>query len=394
MRSTGYKGSWLAVSVPLPALFPESPNFSIDYPLLFVVVTLVLIGLVLIYASTYHLGFRYLKWQFLRALFGLGVLWFGTKIRVQRLGQKKVRLVLLLSTVGLMVVTLISGAETDVVRRQLGIFQPQEFAKFALIIYLAGYFSSLMEKDPQPGFVDSVVKPGAAVAVVVVLTLLQPAVGTSVLIGLSSLAVFILAGVRWRYLLIPILTGIVLTTGVILALPIIRNTRYKYIPERWDRFIAGDRYHQTQALIALGSGGPIGRGLGEGRQKYYFLPKLHKDFIFCALGEEFGFAGCLFVMLLYALFFLRALKISENTTTEFGKLLSAGIGVMITLYSLVHIAVSLSIIPTTGQPLPFISYGGSALVANLLAAGLILNISRYRRSVVSGQWSAVRGYRF
>ncbi|MGQ9707909.1 MAG: FtsW/RodA/SpoVE family cell cycle protein [bacterium] len=390
MRSNGYKGSRLLVAdyckigtnnyKPGASLYSDATKHSVDYPLLFVVVTLVLIGLVLIYASTYHLGFRYLKWQFLRALFGLGVLWFGAKIKVSRLGQKRVGWVLIVSTIGLLILTLFLGNETGVVKRQLLGIQPQEFAKYALIIWLAGYFSSLKEQDLKPKFLNSIIKPGAVVGMIVTLTLLQPAVGTSIIITLASFAMFLFAGVRWRYILFTMLFGIAVVIVGLLAMPVLRNTRYKYIPERWDRFVSGDRYHQTQALIALGSGGPVGRGLGEGRQKFYFLPKLHNDFIFCALGEDFGFVGCVVVMFFYALFFLRALRIAEKTTSEFGQLLSSGIGVVVMLYAMVHIAVSLGCLPTTGQPLPFISYGGSALVANLLAAGLVLSVSRYKRS--------------
>lgn len=358
------------------------PNANIDYPLLFIVVTLVLIGLVVVYASTYHLGFRYFKWQFLRALTGFLALWLGTKINLLRIEQKTFTWMILCITIILMAATLLFGKVLGVARRQILLFQPQEFAKFGIIIYLAGYFYHLKESNFKPGFIKSTLIPGAAVGIVVLLTLLQPAVGTSVLISISSFAVFIIAGVNWRHLLITFIVGVLSVGAGLVAMPLLRNTKYHYIPERWENFWSGDRYHQTQALIALGSGGPLGRGLGEGRQKYYFIPKLHKDFIFCALGEDFGFAGCLLVMVLYVLFYLRTLRVAEKTTSEFGQILSAGMGTMIILYALLHIAVSLSIIPTTGQPLPFISYGGSALTANLLAAGLILKISRYQRSSI------------
>jgi cell division protein FtsW len=121
--------------------------------------------------------------------------------------------------------------------------------------------------------------------------------------------------------------------------------------------------------------------LGEGRQKYYFLPKLHKDFIFATVGEEFGFAGCLVILLLYLVLLYRgAIVVGLSTTTSYGQYLATGITVVIFLYSLVHEAVTLGMIPTTGQPLPFISYGGSALIANLFGAGVVLRISRFKRS--------------
>ncbi len=359
----------------------ERPNATIDYMLLSVVVTLTLLGVVMVYASTYHRGFQYLKWQLLRAILGILALWVGTKLNIFRLARPGVRLFLLLLTIGALIATLFFGELVGVTKRNImGAVQPAEFAKFVVIIWLAGYFAELNDSGEKPTFANSFLKPWLVVMVIVMLTLLQPAVGTSFIIALSSAIMFIVAGVRWRYLFVGgVAVGLLIAIGL-LMLPILRDSKYRYIVERWDKFRTGDRYQQEQALIALGSGGPVGRGLGEGRQKYYFLPKLHKDFIFCAIGEEMGFLGCFGVMVLYLVFFLRSLRIAKRTTSEFGQLLACGIGVVIILYAFVHQAVAMSIIPTTGQPLPFISYGGSALMANLFGAGMVLKVSKYRRN--------------
>lgn len=371
----------------------ERPHAPIDYSLLILVVSLTLLGVVMVYASTYHQGLRYFKWQLVRALGGFFVLWIGTKLNVSRLAQVRTRWLLLLGAVLLLGATFFLGEVVGVTKRNImGVIQPAEFTKFVLLIWLAGYFADLNESKRAPNFINSVVKPGSVSAGMVLLTLLQPAVGTSVIVALSALAVFILVGVRWRYLFLVCLCVGIFVALALLTMPLLRNTKYRYIPERLDKFRAGDRYHQDQALIALGSGGVFGRGLGEGRQKYYFLPKLHKDFIFCAIGEEFGFIGCFITMLFYLLFFLRGMRVSLRTTQPFNQYLAGGITVMIMVYALVHQAVTLSVIPTTGQPLPFISYGGSALIANLLAAGLLLKISKFRRngaeeSINSGRWN-------
>jgi cell division protein FtsW (lipid II flippase) len=214
--------------------------------------------------------------------------------------------------------------------------------------------------------------PGLVTAVAVGLTLAQPAVGSSFIMAASALAVFFISGVRFRYILLTIL----LAAGVfVLAVRFIDYPR-----QRWERFVHGERYHQEQSLIAIGSGGPLGKGLGEGKQKFQFLPKMHNDFIFADVGEEFGFAGSLLVYVLYGLLFLRGMKISRECSGQFGQSLAAGTTAMLFLYAIVHVSVTLGVIPTTGQPLPFVSYGGSALVTNLFAAGILLNISRYRRS--------------
>jgi cell division protein FtsW len=357
------------------------PNSAIDYPLFLLLCAFGCIGLIAVYASTYHIGSSYLKSHLLRLGIGFIALLLAMKVNLRRLASRNFQWLMLIITLGLLVGAIIYGnIGGEVARRRLGVFQPQEFAKFALIIWLAGYFEELNESGRKQSFINAVVKPGMVVMVVVGVTLAQPAVGTGVIVAIASFVLFVFAGVRWRYLLtIVVVAGLLIGAGLKI-MPALRNTKFRYIPERWDNFVAGDRYHQQQALIALGSGGLFGKGLGEGRQKYYFLPKLHKDFIFCTIGEEFGFLGCSVIFLLYALLLLRMVKIGEQSATEFGRLLSGGVGAVITVYAMVHILVSLNVVPCTGQPLPFISYGGSALVANMFATGLVLNVSRHKRS--------------
>jgi len=166
--------------------------------------------------------------------------------------------------------------------------------------------------------------------------------------------------------------------AVVLAIHCVPHARV-----RWQRFASGSRYHQEQSLIGIGSGGPVGTGLGEGKQKFLFLPKLHNDFIFASIGEEFGFLGSLAIYLLYGFLFIRGMRMSREASSAFGQYLAGGISVVIFLYALVHVAVTLGLIPTTGQPLPFVSFGGSALVTNLFAAGVLLNISRFRQTRIT-----------
>ncbi|MGQ9678082.1 MAG: FtsW/RodA/SpoVE family cell cycle protein [bacterium] len=359
----------------------ERPNAHIDYSTLAVVVTLTLLGVVMVYSATYHRGFYFLKWHLLRVVGGFFALWLGTKFNIFRLARPRVRFFLLILTFAALIATLFFGELVGVTKRNIiGVVQPTEFVKFIVIIWLAGYFAELNDSGKKTTFVNSFLKPSLVVAGSVVLTLLQPAVGTSFIIAMSSGILFVTAGVRFRYLFSGILFVAILAGLSLVIMPNLRSSRYCYIVDRWDKFRAGDRYQQKQALIALGSGGPVGRSLGEGRQKYYFLPKLHNDFIFCAIGEELGFVGCFGVMVLYLIFFLRSLRIARRTTSEFGQLLAVGIGVVIILYAFVHQAVAMDIIPTTGQPLPYVSYGGSALIANLFAAGMVLKVSKYRRS--------------
>lgn len=375
------------------AIIEDLPNSPLDYQLFSVVVLMGLIGLVAIYSSTYHIGLKSLKLQIAHLIASFLAMLIATRINIRRLANRKFHWFLLLLTLGLMVGAIIYGnLAGGIARRQLGFFQPQEFGKYALIIWLAGYFDNLYESDRKHNFLNTVLKPGIVVILVVAVTLLQPAVGTSMIITVASFVMYVLAGIKWRYLLTILVTGALFVALGLGMMPILRNTKFRYIPERWDKFVAGDRYHQSQALIALGSGGPLGKGLGEGRQKYYFLPKLHKDFIFCTIGEEFGFIGCVMILLLYWLILLRTIRIGESSATEFGRLLSKGVGAMIAVYVIVHTGVSLSLLPTTGQPLPFVSYGGSALLSNMFAVGLVLNISRYKRRGLEEEGVSGRGW--
>ncbi len=357
---------------------PERPSGPIDSTVLFVVVTLVLIGVTLVYATTCHKGVAFLKSQGLRAAAGLLALSLGAKLRYT-IWNGRVKWVLLFGSLTLLVLTLVVGFVFKGAQRwmQLGTlaFQPAEFAKYALLVWLAGYFDSLKEQGrDQHGFWGFLL-PGAAVLVVVGLTLLQPAVGTSFIIAVASLALFVVVGVKWWRLAVTVGVGVVLFVVAVTCIPHARD--------RFARFRVGRHHQQKQSLIAIGSGGPFGRGLGEGRQKLQFLPKMYNDFIFAEIGEEFGFIGSAAVCLLYLILFLYGMKIGSEARTPFGQHLAAGISMTIFLYALVHIAVALGLIPTTGQPLPFISSGGSALLSNLFAVGVLLNISRYRRNRVT-----------
>lgn len=357
---------------------PERPSGPIDSTVLFVVVTLVLIGVTLVYATTCHKGVEFLKSQGLRAAAGFLALCLGARLRYT-IWNRKTKWVMLIGSAGVLVLTLAVGFMFKDVKRALGSgafsFQPAEFAKFALLVWLAGYFDSVKERGVEQRWLWGCVLPGMVVLGIVGLTLMQPAVGTSFIIAVASLALFMVAGVKWRYLLV--------TVAVSVALFVLAITCIPYARDRWTKFRGGRHHQQEQSLIAIGSGGPFGRGLGESQQKFQFLPKMYNDFIFAEIGEEFGFIGSVAVCLLYLILFLYGMKISSEARTPFGQYLAAGVTLVIFLYAVVHIAVALGLLPTTGQPLPFISSGGSALFSNLFAVGVLLNVSRYRRNRIT-----------
>lgn len=352
----------------------DRPSGPIDSTVLFVVVTLVLVGVTLVYATTCHKGVALLKSQGLRAALGLLALLLGAGVRYT-VWNSKVKWMVLLGSVAVLALTLGIGLVSHAARRWMQVwflrFQPSEFTKYALLVWLAGYLHWAKEKGREGHWWWGILLPMLAVLSVVALTLAQPALGTSFILVVASLALFLVAGARWWHVLLTAATGAAL---FVLAITYIPHAR-----DRWERFRSGERHQQKQSVLGIGSGGPFGRGLGESLQKYQYVPKLHNDFIFAEIGEEFGYVGTVAVCLLYLILFLYGMRISNEAQTSFGQNLAAAISIVILLYAGVHITVALGLVPTTGQPLPFISAGGSALVSNLLAVGVLLNISRYKR---------------
>ncbi|MBS4015348.1 MAG: cell division protein FtsW [Candidatus Latescibacteria bacterium] len=346
-------------------------------------------GLVTIYSITIHYGNTYLKHQIIRI--GVGFIALVAAINIPYSYYKgRFRNVLLIASIILLVLTLTIGKQVAEARRWAYFFQPAEIVKYILIIWLSGYFANRRENvsassDKTKNKFDKFpFLPITVVGLVVILLLLQPAIGTSVIVAMSSLLLFFISGVKIKHLLLISLVGITLIAASIITIP--------YAKKRFNDFQSGVTYQQKQSKIAIGSGKLFGKGLGEGKQKFFFLPKLHTDFIFSAIAEEFGFIGSFIVLSLFFILFSKGINISLSANDTFGQLLTVGIIFIILQYVIVHLGVTLSLLPTTGQPLPFISYGGSALVSNLFAIGIILNVSRFRRNksesgIIHNRWN-------
>ena len=251
-------------------------------------------------------------------------------------------------------------------------FQPSEFAKLTILIYVASFLSRKQNKitDFREGFLPPIMVMGA----MCLLILKQPDLGTPVLIANIVLVMLFVAGARpWH-----------LGSLVLMALPALYVLVVK-VPYRFNRIIAfldpwqdsqGVGFQLSQSQIALGSGGIFGLGLGKSVQKLFYLPAAHTDFILSIIGEELGLIGTLSVVILFVMLIWQGARIVKRTTDPFGYFLGLGIVSMIGLQTVVNIGVSIGAFPTKGLPLPFISYGGSALMFNMIAVGLLLNISR------------------
>ena len=255
-------------------------------------------------------------------------------------------------------------------------FQPAEFAKLAVIFYLA-WFLELRSSPQGPGINDPLrsLLPGfAPVFLIAGLVLLEPDMGTAAELVLIALVMFFVAGLSWRWVAAAIAVGI---PALFLA---IRMAPHRY--ERLKAFLhpsanpQGHSFQLFQSLIGVGSGGIFGVGLMEGRQKLFYLPDAHTDFIFSVIVEELGLIGGIVVLLLLAIYAWRAVRVVWNSPDGFGRMAALGITAMVAGQALINLSVVLGMVPTKGIPLPFVSYGGSSLVVMLLGTGVLLNISQ------------------
>lgn len=254
-------------------------------------------------------------------------------------------------------------------------FQPVEFLKFGFIIYFAAVMSSL--KNRVQDFRFGILPFAIMLMIIAVILFKQPDIKSFILITVTGIGMLFISGVPMKYILgIGVGTLFVLGTLVFFT---------PYLQERVKTFIdpssdpRGSSYQIQQSLIALGSGGIFGRGLGQSIQKFTYLPEAQGDSIFAVLGEELGFVGALGTLCLYLLFAMRGLRIANNGGDTFSRLLVSGIVIIITMQALMHIASITGVFPLTGVPLPFMSLGGTSLMISFLAMGIVLNVSKFQR---------------
>lgn len=283
------------------------------------------------------------------------------------------------AAVVLLIIVLIPhvGIKVSGARRWLGLgsirLQPSEFAKLALIGWLAHYLAK--EKRRIDQFKRGFVVPMAVVGFTSVIVLAEPDFGTTALMGSVSLALMFIAGVRLRYLLPTLLSAAVAFAVLILHNPV-RLRRMMAFTDL-EKYKAGPGYQVWQAMLAFGSGGINGLGLGNSRQKMFYLPEAHTDFIFPIVGEELGLIGALAVLACFAALVACGIVISLRAPDLFGQYLGLGTTVMIGLQTIINIGVVTAWLPTKGLALPFISYGGSNVMMNLVAIGVLLSIYRH-----------------
>jgi cell division protein FtsW len=359
-------------------------KLSPDLWLFGVVLALVFLGVVMVYSASAIIAadrfgdpFFFLKKQLFWAFLGGGLLWAALRLDYRRLERLVVPL--LVVSIALLVLVLLPpfGQAINGTRRWFRIgplsFQPVELAKFALVLYLASFLTrrAAALRSFWQGLFPILLVAGT----MALLTFVQPDLGNSLALVVLTLVLAYLAGAPVKHM----------AWVAAAALPLV-TLAVALKPYRWRRMLAfvnpwddpqGSGFQIIQSFLALGSGGLTGRGLGGSKQKLFYLPEPYTDFIFAIVGEELGLIGAVCVIALFAVLIWRGLRVGLRAPDPFGSYLALGLTVMLATQTLVNLGVVLGALPTKGLPLPFVSFGGSALLMTMFSAGVLLNISQH-----------------
>lgn len=364
-----------------PAERPRRFTATLDPYLLIVVSALLAIGLMMVYSSTFDWSYQtfgsesYIFLQHAQNVVIGGVIMLLLAFIDYRV-WRRFAVWLLLVAIALLIAVLLFGDDTFGARRALisGRFQPGEAAELVIVIYMAAWLSSRRTKIRSVTY--GLIPFATLVGIVGGLVMLQPDLSTAAIIFISAGLMFFLAGADTIQLSV---------AGVVAGgIGYIMSQRLSYAQDRVSSFISGvtdltqANYHVQQAVIAFLNGSWTGVGLGQGRQKFGFLPAPHTDSIFAVIGEELGVIGASVVVLLYVVLVIRGFQIARRSVDPFGALLCAGLTIWIVTKALLNIAVMTALVPSTGAPLPFISFGGSSLVVVLAGVGLLMSVVRVR----------------
>ncbi len=366
----------ISTPVPAPVATPQH-----DVILFATVLALVAFGVVMVYSASaiyatqkFGSATYFFRRDLLWTGIGLSAMWIAavTDFGVYRKWAYPV----LISAILMLVAVLVVGARINGARRWFhfgGVsFQPAELAKLALVIYLAQSLAKKAEKVRSftVGFVPHMIVCGLMMA----LLLKQPDLGTAVILGMATLLLLFVAGAKISYIFIAFLVAAPVIYQAIVGTPWRLRRMLAYLDPWQYRYDVG--YQITESLISIGSGGATGLGLGDGKQKLFFLPEAHTDYIMAIVGEELGLIGLCAVAAVFAVLVWRGARASLKARDAFGCYLGFGITAMFGLQAVVNLGVVLGALPTKGLPLPFVSFGGSTLVVDLFAMGILLNISR------------------
>jgi cell division protein FtsW len=363
-------------------LYPDKWLFAATIGLALFGVVMVYSASALLAQSENHSDFYYVKKQAIWTAMGFVAMLIAMQFDYNRLRDRRIVYGLLMLTASMLIVVFafspVNGARRWIKFSGFSV-QPSEISKLALAIFLA-YFLERRAGEERD-FWRTFIPCGVATALLAVLVVAEPDLGTSLMLAVTFFVVTYAAGARLSHLAMAAAPAFMVAAGLLIFVPW-RLARLVTFLDPWaDPQKSG--FQVVQSLIAVGSGGTNGLGFAQGKQKMLFLPFAHSDFIFAVIGEELGLLGTLTVLLIFAVFLWRGIRTSLLAPDRFGRLLSLGIVTGIVAQALFNISVVLSLVPTKGIPLPFISYGGSSLVPTLAAVGILLNISQQTTGWVS-----------
>lgn len=362
----------------------EVVDKKIDFTMLITIIILLCIGLVMVasassyYAlSTFGDSNYFLTRQLILGIAGVVAMLVISKIDYKI--YKKWSYLFYFVALILLIAVLIPGIgqERNGATRWLGFgafqFQPSEMMKIALVLAMSTYISANYKKTKN---IKGYIIPALMLIAVVVVMFLQKHMSGTLVMVVAAVSIIFASGIKinWKLFIAGFLIVLVAGGAFIMAEDFRRTRILAFLNPEED--ITGDNWQAAQSLYAIGSGGIFGRGLGQSRQKYLWLPEAQNDFIFSVLGEELGLVGTTVVLALFAFFIFRGYKISMTCKDMYGSLIAMGITSVFALQILVNIAVVTCTMPVTGMPLPFFSYGGTALFINLCTMGILLNISK------------------
>ena len=354
---------------------------SINYPLLGLIITLFFVGLAALYSIS---NGDFNSWPLKHSQrFILGLIIFFLVIFFDlRLIFGYAYVIFFLSIISLVVIPFF-GIESNGATRWINIagisLQPSEFVKYTLILALAKYFHSI---NNDSSFIKTLIIPLFITIVPVFLVITQPDLGTALIILLGGISLFWISGLNYKYFILGVFS-------ILCSLPVLWQYLKDYQNDRVLTFFnperdpLGNGYHIMQSKIALGSGGIFGKGYMEGTQSHLnFLPEMQTDFIFTMLGEEFGFIGTLLLLLIYAALIMISIRLALKSRSLFIKYLSLGVCNVFFIYVFVNIGMVTGLLPVVGVPLPFISYGGSSMLAVMFGFGLLMNCYINRNIII------------
>lgn len=358
-------------------------NTPMDFTLLIVILLLLTIGLIMVLSASSPSAlsesgdsYKYFSKQLLFAILGIIAMLVISKIDY-RFYQRFYKHAWIISLI-LLALVLVMGKNVNGSKRWIYLtdtlsFQPSELVKILMIIFYAGILTK--NRDELAKYNQGFLKHICLLAPIIGLLMLQPHFSASiVIVGICSI-MMIVAGCKFKHFIVTAgSVGIPTIMALIMFSPY-RLQRVVTFLDPW-KDKTGDGWQVIQSLYAIGSGGLFGAGLGDSKQKYLYIPEPHNDFIFSILGEELGFIGCAVVLILFAIFIWRGVLIAMRAPDMFGSLVAVGITALIAIQVIINVAVVTSSMPVTGMPLPFFSYGGTALFVILCEMGILLNISR------------------